>query len=190
MNIKDKSVLIKTLASESFLEKIILLFITVFISGLLVPYISNEIQRGRSKNEIILQAQSKLIDDVSKTLLTYETLLADISWFKTPEAYDSIAHQRAFEKYTDRSVDLLVEWRQASVKAHTLASPQISAALDSLQMKMFELQDTPMNVLHKKGGTKLEWKDLHSVNIKMLLETKDLIVRLSKEMNISKTDIK
>lgn len=78
---KDKSILFKTLNSESFIGNAIILVLPVLLSGLLIPYVTNEIQRIKTKNEIIFQAQSKLLDDVSKTILTYETLLADISWF-------------------------------------------------------------------------------------------------------------
>ena len=186
---KEKSILSKTLGSESFIEKIVLLFVTVLLSGLLIPYVTNEIQRTKSKNEVILQAQSKLLDDVSKTLLIYETLLADISWFKTSGAYDTVMHQKAFEKYTDRAVDLLTDWRLESVKARNLASVKISADLDSFQQKMFRLQDTPMNELHKNKGSDLKWENLHKVNTQMLTEANNLVIQLAKDMNLTRSNV-
>ena len=187
---KEKSGFLKTLRSESFIEKIVLLFVTALISGLLIPYVTNEIQRTKSKNEVILQAQSKLLDDVSKTLLTYETLLADISWFKTSSAYDTLMHQKALEKYTDRAVDLLTEWRLESVRARNLASIEISSNLDSFQQKMFRLQDTPMNELHKTKGSDLEWQNLHKVNTQMLTEANNLVIQLAKDMKLTRENVK
>ncbi|MDI9858007.1 hypothetical protein [Flectobacillus roseus] len=186
---EEKSILAKTIRSESFVEKIILLFATAIISGFLIPYVTNEIQRTRLKNEIILQAQSKLLDDASKTLITYETLLADISWFKTSVAYDTARHQKAFEKYSEDAVSLLSQWRVESLKARNLTSPKISADLDSFQMKMFRLQDTPMNQLHKNNGSVTEWEKQHIINIKMLTEANSLVIQLAKDMNITKNSI-
>jgi hypothetical protein len=188
--IKDKSTLSKTISSESFLEKIILLIITVLLSGLLIPYVTSEIQRRKIKNDIILQAQSELLEDVSKTLLTYETLLADISWYKLPKISDTVMHEKAFQNYTTRSVELLAEWRVEAVKANNLSSFEMSDALNNFQLEMFRLQDEPMFKLHKKKGTGEEWENLHNINTQMLTKANQLIIQLAKEMKITKNSIK
>ncbi len=187
---KDKSPFSKTICSESFLEKLILLTLTVLLSGLLIPYVSGEIQRTKTKNDIILQAQSKLLEDVTKTLLTYETLLADISWYKKTMINDTVMHEKVFHNYTARSVDLLAEWRVAAIKANNLSSSEMSAALNNFQFEMFSLQDEPMFKLHKKKGTTKEWDSLHSINTQMLTKANNLVIQLSKEMSITKNSIR
>src|SRR5215831_20394272 len=103
------------LTSESFIEKVVILVLTVLLSGLIVPYLiarynqyASERQRTndlvRSKNESILQAQSKLIEDFATVVLTYETLALDVSWYKTKEGKDEQLYRKACERYSDRIV--------------------------------------------------------------------------------------
>lgn len=99
-------------------------------------------------------------------------------------------HQKAFEKYTDRAVDLLTEWRLACVKARNLASLDISSALDSFQMKMFRDQDTPINILHRTKSSDSEWQKQHKVNVQMLTEANNLLIQLAKDMDITRDNIK
>src|SRR4051794_27464018 len=97
----------KILLGESFIEKASLLILTALISGLLIPYIGNNIQSKKAKNDIVFQNQSKLLDDIAKTLLTYETLVLDVSWYKSNSLIeDSFIHQKAYERYTNKVVDL------------------------------------------------------------------------------------
>jgi hypothetical protein len=189
-NLKEKFIVLKTIMSESFLEKFILLLLTAFLSGLIIPYVTTEIQRNKARNDIVLQAQNRLLEDVSRTLLIYETLLLDVSWFKTPSGNNEQMHQKAFERYQERAVDLLSEWRVESVKAKTLVSIEMSEKLDSFQVKMFRLQDTPMNKLYREKGSVSEWQELHKTNAGMLDEANTLIANLAIEMKITQSSIK
>ncbi len=56
----NKSFIIRTFANESFVEKVGLLVITVILSGFLIPFVSNEIQRKKTKNETLLQVYRPL----------------------------------------------------------------------------------------------------------------------------------
>ena len=188
--VSNNSILLKTIKNESFIEKFVLLILTVFLSGLLIPYITTQIQRTKARNDIVLQAQNKLLDDVTQTLLTYETLLLDISWYKTPNGYNEEMHKKSFERYSERSVDLLSEWRIESIKAKNLASIEISKKLDSFQLKMFDLQDSKMNKLYRENSSDSVWNELHNTNLQMLAEVNQLIPQLASEMKITKEDIK
>ncbi|HVG17124.1 MAG TPA: hypothetical protein VM935_19280 [Chitinophagaceae bacterium] len=181
----------KTISSESFIEKVLLLVLTIVLSGFLIPYITNWIQSRKSKNEVVLQAQSKLIDDVSKTLMAYETLLIDISWYKTESGKSEAMYKKALDRYSEQSVGLLTDWRVESIRAKQLASESIGNQLDSFQIKMLELQDKPMNILRQdKNATFKDWQALRDTNADMLQEARNLISRLSIEMGITKSDIK
>jgi len=181
---------IEIFKSDSFVEKASLLLLTALISGFLVPYISSEIQRRAARNDAIIQSQTKLLDDVSRTLMTYETLLLDVSWYKTVEGYDEEMHKLAYKKYADRVVDLLTDWRVEAIKARTLSSPEVSDRLTSFQQKMFRLQDGPMINLFREKAAGPQWQELHETNRKMANEAKELISDLAIEMKLTKDNIK
>ncbi|MCX2454333.1 hypothetical protein OQX61_23890 [Pedobacter sp. PLR] len=186
---KEKSILTKVFGNESFIEKLFLLFLTALLSGLIIPYVGTEIQRNKARNDIVLQAQSKLLEDVSKTLLTYETLLLDISWFKTDKGHNEEMHKKAFARYSERAVDLLADWRVESIRVKSLASAETSKKLDSFQLTMFHIQDSPMNILYREKGSVCKWEQLHKINADMLFQAQKLISDLAIEMKITKGDI-
>lgn len=178
----------RALTSESFVEKAALLLLTAILSGLVVPVVIGSLQAKRARRDAIVQAQAKLLDDMSETILTYETLLLDVSWFATNLARNDEMHQKAFAKYSDRAVDLVAKWRAQAARAQSLASPAISAKLDAFLLKVFRAQDTPMNLLYRRGGEAEAWDKLHEVNAGMLKEANDLIGEIARDLKISKTD--
>jgi hypothetical protein len=108
----------KALTSESFVEKVALLLITVVLSGIIVPVLityfnaqaaerQKESESRNARNEVILQAQKRLLDEFSDMLLTYETLALDVSWYRTKLGYDMTRYQKAYERYSDRTVELI-----------------------------------------------------------------------------------
>ena len=52
----------------------------------------------RAKEDSILKAQSKLLDDVAEVILSYETLALDVSWFGTKRTTNADLQKRAFER--------------------------------------------------------------------------------------------
>jgi len=188
--LKDRWTILKTINSESFIEKIILLILTVLLSGLLIPYVSTAIQRKKIRNDTIIQSQTKLLDDVTRTLMTYETLLLDISWYQTTAGYNKDMQKKAFERYAERSVDLIADWRVESIKARTLSSIEVSKRLDSFQVEMFSLQDGPMNILYREKSSADKWQALHETNEGMYSEARKLVADLATEMRLTKDNIK
>ena len=133
----EPPVIRKALTSESFVEKVALLLLTALLSGLIVPLVISSLQATRTRSEAILQAQAKLLEDVSETILTYETLALDVSWFKTKTAQNEDLHQKAFAKYSERVVDLVAKWRAQAARAQTLVSPAVSAKIDGFLWSIF-----------------------------------------------------
>lgn len=131
-------------------------------------------------------AQAKLFDDVSETILTCETLMLDVSWFGTPDAKNVEMQKKAFERYTERSVDLIARWRAQASRAQTLASPRVSQKINAFQMRFFIEQDTPMNRLWIKCGTECNWQDQHMRNEVMLAEANALVAELAKDLDLVK----
>jgi hypothetical protein len=75
------SVLRNVLTSESFLEKVVLLLLTAVLSGFLLPYAIARYNDGvaarlkaadlaRAKNDSIVQAQAKLVEDFANVVFT------------------------------------------------------------------------------------------------------------------------
>jgi hypothetical protein len=132
-----KGVLNRALTSESFVEKVVLLLLTAALSGIIIPIFINQLNAQaeqqlkireaiKAKNEAVLQAQAKLWDEFSEVVLTYETLALDVSWYRNPLGLDESRYAKAYERYSDRIVDLLSRWRALASRAETLVSPSIS----------------------------------------------------------------
>jgi len=139
----------KMFSSDSLFEKIFLLLLTAIITGLLVPYISNTIQSKRSKNERILQAQSKFLDDITTVMLTYETLALDVSWYKQEQNnYDSMMYHNAVKRYTDRVVDLFAQWRIQLARARSLVPAKESDTLQYFFRSVLQKQDVDLTGLY------------------------------------------
>ena len=178
--------LVRVLKSDSFLEKALLLVVAALLSGLLAPLVVKSIDKTREGREAVSNAQAKLFDDFSETLLACETLALDVSWFGTKAAKNSEMQKRAFTRYSERVVDLTAKWRAESSRAQVLASAHVSKKLDHFQTRFFSEQDTPLNHLWSTCGTECDWQQFHEKNIAMLAEANALIVELASDLGFAK----
>lgn len=191
----------KALKTESFIEKATLLVLTVILSGVVAPFAINRlaalaserqkvVDATKAKDEVILQTQSQLLTDFAETLLTYETLALDVSWYKTPWAANTTLHEKAFARYSERVVDLMSRWRVLSSKAQMLASPAISERMDKFQSHVFEQQDTPLNQLYiNKKASPAEWQSQHSKSEKVLIEARQLVAEMMESLGLSRASL-
>lgn len=186
---KKASPISRTIRSEAFIEKFFLLILTALLSGLLIPVVTTDIQRRKTRNDIITQAQTNLQYDVSSTLMTMETLLLDISWYKTKEGYNEEMHKKAFDRYAEKSIDLLSQLRVESIKAKTLASKVVSDRLDSFHLKIIREQIDKMHVLYGKNTSVDEWRNMHDTTKKIYNDARKLIFDLAVEMKLTKDNI-
>lgn len=188
---RPKSNFSRVLSSESFLERSFLLVLTAAISGLMIPEISSRIQSENLKREIVMAKQAALLDDLSHTLLAYETLILDVSWYKSnKQVYNETMHQKAFDRYADRVPELLVELRTGMLRSRYLASPGMVKRLEEFHERIFSEQDTPLSALYvNKESTVQDWSALHNKNVAMALEVNDLLTDLAKDLNITKESI-
>jgi len=106
-SIRTNSNLIKTIKSQSFSEKFLLLIATLLFSRFLIPLITNEMQKiNRIRNEVISQAQVKLLEDATRNIITYEMLVLNVSYFKTSDIDNKAMQEKAFQRYSERVDDL------------------------------------------------------------------------------------
>jgi len=180
------STLRKALTSESFVEHAALLLLTALLSGLIIPFVLTSVEAKRARDDAILAAQTQLLSDISTTILKYETLAADVTWFKHESAKNDELHERAFKRYNRRVVDVVAEWRSLAAKAKTLVSPSVSAKIDEFLARMFIEQDTPMMMLYRDKAADEAWQEQHAKNEAMIGEANKLIAEIAKDMDLTR----
>lgn len=182
-----RSLLGRVLRNESFIEKALVLFLTAVVSGIFLPVIVRSIDRDRESRAAIALAQSKLFDDISETILTTETLALDVSWYGTMAVDNDEMQTKAFERYSERLVDLVAKWRAQSSRAQALASPEVAKKLETFLKRFFAEQDTPMNEKWTKCGARCDpqiWQERHSKNEQIATEANALILELAKDFGL------
>ena len=185
-----KSLLNKTFTGVTFLQNLTLLLVTGFLSGLIIPYLAEKNQKINARNEILLQSQNKFLEDLNKTLLTWETLLGDISWYGTSTVNNPQMQQKAFERYSERSPDLITELKIEALKAKNLAPPEISEKIYKMQDQILDSQDTRINKLYVDKGSPADWDKIHDTNVRMISEAEDLLTQLAIYMKLTKSNLK
>ena len=184
------------LTNESFIEKVAVLLVTAVLSGIFVPLIvstinskNQQLQKERdaakTKQEALLQSRIKLLDDFSEVAITLETLALDVSWFESPNAKNKDLAGVTFQRYSDRSVDLVTKWRVLSSRSRLLASGNdCGDRMDALLLRIFRDQDGPMNRLHNDHASDELWAKQHEINIQMLGETNNMIEGLADSLGL------
>jgi|GEM_PF-6073713 len=179
--------------ADAFWEKISLLIITALVSGLLVPYIMDM----KAKREIRLQAQAKLLDNISETLMTYETLALNVSLYRAyPPPVDSqnsegnalyeATSADAVSRYLKDVVDIFIQLRVQVNRANSLASPHVGQKLYDFHKNILKNQDDSIsNLLANDKATLQQWKDMHAYNRKILARTTLLIADVAADFSIS-----
>jgi hypothetical protein len=181
--------------NRSFVEKTAILLLTLFFLGILVMMAINyysiketlrqqTIEANKIRDAARLQAQYRFLDEVSNTLLTYETLALDISWFKTQQPKNHELFQKALARYNERIVDLIAKWRTLVSRAQTLASPDISGKLAAFLKRVLAEQDTPINQLYGTNAVAEKWEEQHRKNEAMLDAANQLIAQISEDLHL------
>ena len=188
---KQKGAISQALGSASFIEKSVLLVFTAVTSGVLIPYIGDKIQTAKTQNEVITQAKAKLLDDFTNTIITYEYLAGDVSYYKADSAIANDKMQAmAFERYSNKVVDLMAQWGVEIAKAKTLVSPAISDKLEKFMDKVLTEQENKLVSLYNNNATVEEWYEMNELTGKMYEEAKKLIAELAADLKITNADMK
>ncbi|RWX24511.1 type II secretion system protein [Rhizobium leguminosarum] len=182
---RKSSPFIRAIKSDGFIEKLVLLVLTAILSGIFVPLIIKSIDQSREARQAVATAQAKLFDDISDTILTLETLMLDVSWFGQGDAKNADMQTRAFDRYTERSVDLIVKWRVDASRAQALASPETAEKMQAFLDRFFREQDTPTNRSWNECHDRCDWEAQHKKNAKMLTEANRLILEIGSEFQLT-----
>ena len=186
----EKSLLKKTFTGETFLQNLTLLLVTAFLSGLIIPYLAEKNQKTNARNEIVLQSQNKLLEDISKTLLTLESLLGDISWYGSSTVNNPQMQQKAYERYAEKSAELLADLKTQALKAKILAPAEISEKIYKMEDQSLDSQDTRTHKLYVDKGTAADWDKVHDTNFRMITEVENLLTQMAIDMKLTKANLK
>lgn len=189
---KSESRIRSVLTSESFLEKAFLLF----LSGLIVPMViillkgqyeqsQKVIEADKARQVSMLDARRKFWEEASTTILTYETLALDVSWFKTSPVQDEAMHKVAFERYNREIVGLVSRWRVLISRASTLASPGVAQRLSDLLREALTNQDTPIAKLVRANAQAADWDQQHQSSQDTLTRANALIAEIAVELELA-----
>ena len=178
--------LLKVITSAGFIEKILLLLVTALISGLIIPFIADNIQLRVAHQQRILDNQSALYDELSSTIITIETLILDVSWNNAyAEVKNKKQHEKALERYSEQIPFLLSKLRAGTLKANNLASEEVSNKLFEFQKELLSKQDLDLNKLESSAkATTEEWLACHKYNVSMLYKANELLSELAVDFGI------
>jgi hypothetical protein len=170
--------------TNSFWEKIVLLATTALLSGLVVPLVVKQTDEARARRASVLQAQDQLFRDVSETMLTFQTLVLDVSWFGTPDARDEESQRKAYARYNERAADLVARWRAQIARSRTLTSPVVSKKLELMLENFFKQQDSATVALWAICNVKCDWITQHTENEKGLASATLFIETLARDLGV------
>ena len=187
---KKKSHLKKVFTGETFLQNLTLLLVTATLSGLIIPRLADENQRTKARNDIIIQSQNKLLEDISKSLITTEALLADISFYGSMEGDNLPILQKAYDRYTDRSPDLLTELRGEVLRAKALSSVDISNKLDHFFYIITDSQDVRTHELFLAKAKPQDWQKFHDKNYNWEIQAEGLIIEIANDLKLTRNNVK
>jgi hypothetical protein len=100
-------------------------------------------------------------------------------------------HRHAFDKYSDRIVDLWAQWRSEMVKSKTLTSKSISDTLANFFRRVQLQQDGPLTALcQKQNATVADWQAMHNVSKNIATDASQLMEKLAGDLNLTRNDMK
>lgn len=167
------------------IESLCQLVVVIIIGGLIAAQFKRR-DRERARQEAVLKAQSELLDAIAGTILTYETLASDVTWFKDAQARNEEMHEKQFRRYNERLVDIVSRWRALAAKSQTLVSPDVSKKITAFLDRAFREQDTPMMQLYREQAGDAAWRQQHLKNVSMIREANQLIAEIAIDMKMSR----
>jgi hypothetical protein len=126
---------------QSFLEKIILLLLTALITGIGIPRVMKNVEQKKlreqkkyeadiARQEKIIEAQSKLLDDLSELLWKWRYLAKKVVYYGAQGNRERC--DLAKKEYDETSWDILQEFRAGISRSRRLISEHAFERLNAL----------------------------------------------------------
>jgi F0F1-type ATP synthase membrane subunit b/b' len=114
---------------QAFVEQIILLALTALISGIVIPYIFKNIDERKLRQGKIIEAQAKLLDDLSQLLWKWRYLAKQVVYYGVQENHERYDHAK--KQYDEGVWEILEAFRVEISKSRRLVSEASYEKLDS-----------------------------------------------------------
>jgi type II secretory pathway pseudopilin PulG len=190
--------------SQSFIENTIVLLLTAALTGVLVPYLFRLIDEQKNKEQKIfeaeisrqtkiIEAQVKLLEDLSNLIWEYQLLLIEVPYFRQFDRDE--LYPNAVKIYDENSGRLLGKIRAEISKALRLTPYSIYEELKKLyydELLQVDLKVSQLATSDKKKKDRTgEWRDLNHYAVYELSEKVDKIIdKLACELNLKARTVK
>jgi len=181
--------------NQAFLEKIVLLVLTALITGFGIPYVLKRVEerklREQKKFEAdlarqgkIIEAQSKLLDDLSQLLWKWRYLAKKVVYYGAQE--NTERYDLARRQYDESVWDILNEFRAEISRSRRLVSEHAYERLDSLYN--YVVHDIDVKISDIIAGDELDTKKSRGMAERFSVEVSkkidDAIDDLASELNL------
>lgn len=181
--------------NQGFLENIVLLVLTALITGFGIPWVLKRIEERKLREQKrfeadlarqgkIIDAQSKLLDDLSQLLWKWRYLAKKVVYYGAQE--NSERYDLARRQYDENVWDILNEFRAEISRSRRLVSERAYERLDSLYNYVVHDIDVKISDIIGQDGldvkTSREMADRFSVEVSKKLD--DALDDLASELNL------
>jgi hypothetical protein len=180
---------------QAFLEKIILLALTALITGFGIPYVLKRVEERKlreqkrfeadlARQSKIIEAQAKLLDDLSQLLWKWRYLAKRVVYYGAQEDLDR--YDLARKEYDEKIWDILNEFRIEISQSRRLVSERAYDRLDALYDYVVHDLDVRISEVVRTGKPDVEKSreiaERFSVEVSKKLD--DAMDDLASELNL------
>lgn len=123
--------------SQDFIEKIVLLLVTASLTGFLVPYILKKIDERKARQNKIIEAQSKFLDDIAQALWKWRYMSMKVVYYAIPNNLKE--YNIARKEYDEKIWEIFNQIRRDISISRRLVSEKAFQELLSFYAFMVEL---------------------------------------------------
>jgi hypothetical protein len=170
--------------SQSFFEQVVILALTAVVTGFLVPYILRRIDERRLREQQIVEAQTRLLDSLTKQLWEFQLLALSVSYYKLQGREEDF--KGALERYDSRSWEFFGSLRTEISVAGRLTTERTYKKLLQFYHDWLIPMDRALMSLVKQDASTAEWQEFHNSLQKSGPKTDEIISLLAGEFGLSK----
>ena len=176
----------------SFFEKVFLLLLSGILIPIVMMFVNAQIEQRQMRlqtqqiqQESLQAAKRELWENITQTFLAYETLALDVSWFGSKLPDNEGQFRKAYDRYNEETVSLIVEMRVQMAQLKALSS---KSAADQLfffyRDEVLENQDIAIVALEASNAGAVAWDQQHKQNERSLENANLLMTDLAIELGL------
>jgi hypothetical protein len=173
-------------ASRTFIESVVLLLLTAGLTGLLAPWVLKRVEERRLRRGKIIEAQSKLLDDLSELLWRWRYLTIKVTYYAVRGGGE--AYEAARKDYDEKIWEVLGDMRREVSLSIRLVSDKSYQTLLAQYRYMSDLDQRVsalMNADARAEGWRAEAGELHAhIRAEVTTRIDGLINALAEELHL------